>query len=274
MGICDMPTLLESAPSYGMRPSLGAKRLRVWVNPGRHNLPSVFCRRELSAGSSDPWPSDRGCLAIKNHLLMHVRLYRKTGIVETGHTGLMPNRPNKARVEPLPKALEEAKEAMKSSAVNAANVTATLAHNEMVSVGVGRFSRQLLFKGTVPPRLREIVILRMGWNCQSVYEFGQHTLFGLDVGLTEDEIYWLTRPVREYGWAEDEIALLEMVDDLYGDDCVSDATWLKLAGLFSVSEMLEFMAAALQYRLVSGLLNSCGVQRDDGVPGWPQAPTT
>ena len=53
------------------------------------------------------------------------------------HTGLMPIRPNSARVEPLPKALEEAKEAMKSSAVNAANVTATLAHNEMVSVGVG-----------------------------------------------------------------------------------------------------------------------------------------
>ena len=53
------------------------------------------------------------------------------------HTGLMPIRPNSARVEPLPKALEEAKEAMKNSAVNAANVTATLAHNEMVSVGVG-----------------------------------------------------------------------------------------------------------------------------------------
>ena len=190
------------------------------------------------------------------------------------HTGLMSIRPNAARVEPLPKALEEAKEAMKSSAVNAANVTATLAHNEMVSVGVGRFSRQLLFKGTVPPRLREMVILRMGWNCQSVYEFGQHTLFGLDVGLTEDEIYRLTRPVSEYGWEEEEVALLEMVDDLYNDDCVSDATWLKLTGLFSVSEMLEFMAAALQYRLVSGLLNSCGVQRDDGVPGWPQVPTT
>lgn len=184
----------------------------------------------------------------------------------------MPNRPSTPRVEPLPKALEEAKEAMRSSAVNAANVAATLAHNEMVSVGVGRFSRQLLFRGSVSPRLREIVILRMGWNCQSVYEFGQHTLFGLDVGLTPPEIYWLTRSVGEHSWAEDEIALLEMVDDLYDDDCVSDATWMKLTHFFSVSEVLEFMAAALQYRLVSGLLNSCGVQRDAGVPGWPEAP--
>jgi hypothetical protein len=29
------------------------------------------------------------------------------------------------------------------------------------------------------------------------------------------------------------------------------------------------MAATLFYRMVSGLLNSCGVALDDGVPGWP-----
>jgi 4-carboxymuconolactone decarboxylase len=184
----------------------------------------------------------------------------------------MPSRPSTPRVEPLSSALDEAREAMKGSVVNAINVTATLAHNEMVSTGVGRFSRQLLFKGSVDPRLREMVILRMGWNCQSVYEFGQHTLFGLDVGLTENEIYWLTRPASHFLWEQDEVALLEMVDDLYGDDCVSDATWAQLNSHFSVSDILEFMASALQYRLVSGLLNSCGVQRDEGVPGWPAAP--
>ena len=26
------------------------------------------------------------------------------------------------------------------------------------------------------------------------------------------------------------------------------------------------------YRVVSGMLNSCGVQLDDGVPGWPTPP--
>ncbi|MGZ0216862.1 MAG: hypothetical protein ACKVKP_12515, partial [Acidimicrobiales bacterium] len=72
----------------------------------------------------------------------------------------MSSRPSTPRVEPLPIALEEAKEAMKDSVANAINVTATLAHNELVSTGVGRFSRQLLFKGSVDPRLREIVILR------------------------------------------------------------------------------------------------------------------
>ena len=183
-------------------------------------------------------------------------------------------RPDRPRLEPLPEVLEQAKEAMKNSPANAANVTATLAHNEMISTGVGRFSRKLLFKGNVPARLREMVILRIGWNCQSVYEFGQHTLFGLDVGLTEEEIYGLTQPIDQYEWNTEETALLEMVDDLYDDDCVSDATWGKLTQIFSHSDILEFMAAALQYRLGSGLLNSCGVPRDEGVPGWPDAPQT
>lgn len=181
-------------------------------------------------------------------------------------------RPSTPRLEPLAEAIEPNREAMKRSVVNAVNVTATLAHNELVSKGVGRLSVALLFKGSVPPRLREIAILRMGWNCQSVYEFGQHTLFGLDAGLTEAEIYWVTRPVSQHDWSGAERTVLQMVDDLYTDDCVSDATWAELTDLFSTADVVELMAAALHYRTVSGLLNSCGVQRDEGVPGWPEAP--
>jgi len=36
--------------------------------------------------------------------------------------------------------------------------------------------------------------------------------------------------------------------------------------------IIELMGAALCYRVVSGLLNSCGVQLDEGVPGWPERP--
>ncbi|MEZ5229575.1 MAG: carboxymuconolactone decarboxylase family protein [Acidimicrobiales bacterium] len=46
----------------------------------------------------------------------------------------------------------------------------------------------LLNKGLIPAREREIVILRVGWNAQAVYEFGQHTLIGKQTGLTDDEI--------------------------------------------------------------------------------------
>jgi alkylhydroperoxidase family enzyme len=129
--------------------------------------------------------------------------------------------------------------------------------------------RSLLQEGTIPGRARELVILRMGWNCQSRYEFGQHTLMAKSLDVTDREIELLTRPLELGGWDEHERALLEMVDDLFRDDCVSDATWAELLEHFDHHDILEYMAATLFYRMVSGILNSCGVDLDDGVPGWP-----
>lgn len=181
-------------------------------------------------------------------------------------------RPTSPRVPPIEKVAAKARLAMADGPANAVNVVATLHTNRNINVAFGAFAQTLLFKGSVDARLREIVILRMGWNCQAVYEFGQHTLFGRSVGMTDREIYFVTRPIGQGAWTDVERALLQMTDDLYSDDCVSDATWAELEQHFTHSDIIEFMSAALCYRLVSGLLNSCGVQLDDGVPGWPSLP--
>src|SRR5271156_3096787 len=41
---------------------------------------------------------------------------------------------------------------------------------------------------TLPPRERELLILRIGWLCQSEYEWGQHVLFARAAGLSDTEI--------------------------------------------------------------------------------------
>lgn len=168
--------------------------------------------------------------------------------------------------------MDKARERMEQSPAKAYNVLGTLAHNPMVAEQIGRFSIKMLFKTAAERRQIELVVLRMGWNCRSIYEFGQHTLFGLDAGLTEAEIYAVTRPLVTHEWSETDRILLQMVDDLHGDDCVSDATWAELSAHWPVSDVMEFMGAALIYRVVSSMLNSCGVELDDGVPGWPTAP--
>jgi 4-carboxymuconolactone decarboxylase len=183
-------------------------------------------------------------------------------------------RPSSPRLEPIPEAAARARERSAESPANAINVAATLAHNRVVSRAVGNSAGLLLNEGTVAPRQRELAILRMGWNCEAVYEFGQHTLFGRSVGLSDDEIWFVTRPLSEGSWAAADRAVLQLVDDLYTDDCVGDAAWSEAAQHFTPSEVLEFIAAAGCYRLVSGLLNSCGVVLDDGVPGWPSPPGT
>lgn len=181
-------------------------------------------------------------------------------------------RPSAPRLEPVPEVVVKAREWMKKSPVNAVNVTATMAHNRTLAKAFGGFAQGVLFDGGLPRRIVELAVLRMGWNCQAIYEFGQHTLFGYSVGMTPTQVYDVTRPISLGTWSAPEAAVIQLVDDMWADDCVSDATWAEMEKHFSHSDIIEFMMAAGTYRTVSCLLNSCGVQLDEGVPGWPTKP--
>lgn len=179
-------------------------------------------------------------------------------------------RPDRPRISPVTEPTELQAELMFGAGdAEVANISATMAHNTRILKRFSQFGGTVLFRGVLPARERELVILRMGWNCQSVYEFGQHTRIGLDAGLTEAEILAVTKPVEEGGWSERDRDLLVMTDELWADDCVSDATWARLSEFWSDEELVELLVTAGFYRLVSGFLNSAGVRLDPGVPGWP-----
>ncbi len=182
-------------------------------------------------------------------------------------------RPAAPRVHPREDLVERIREAQRDSPVNAVNVAGTLAKNKPLNRTFGPFAQAILFEGGLSRRNVELAVLRMGWNCQAIYEFGQHTLFGLDAGLTDAEIYFVTRPLDQHDWTPEERTVLQAVDELYADDCIGEVTWQAAAAIFSEAELLHLVMAAGCYRLVSGVLNSCGVQRDEGVPGWPTAPS-
>ena len=149
------------------------------------------------------------------------------------------------------------------------DIFGVLAHHPKLLKRFNLLGGFLLNKGLLPERERELVILRVGWNAQAVYEFGQHTVIGRRCGLTDTEIAALTKAVSVHEWRADDRALIALADDLAADDCVSDATWAMLAGRWSDAELVELLIVAGFYRLVSGFLNSAGVQLDDGVPGFP-----
>jgi len=181
-------------------------------------------------------------------------------------------RPSAPRIEPRADLADKIRDRQRDSPVNAVNVSATLARNKPLNRAFGPFAQAVLFEGGLSRRNVELAVLRMGWNCQSVYEFGQHTLFGLDAGLTSSEIHAVTRPLNQHPWTDEERTVLQAVDELYVDDCIGERTWNAAAAIFSDAEMLHLVMAAGCYRLVSGVLNSSGVQLDEGVPGWPTAP--
>lgn len=148
------------------------------------------------------------------------------------------------------------------------NVFRTLARSPALAKGFLALGGHLLRGDVLPPRERELVVLRTGWRCRSEYEFGQHTTIGLASGLTAQEVARLAAEGTD-GWSDDDTVLVRLVDELCADDLVSAPTWKALSRRWSDEQLLELLVLAGYYRLVSGLLNSAGVPLEPHSPGWP-----
>ena len=183
-------------------------------------------------------------------------------------------RPSAPRIQPITDVSDEVAAILgggiNSPAGTPLNIFGTIAHHPRLLKRFMNYAGLFLNKGLLPAREREIVILRVGWNCQSVYEFGQHTIIGERVGLTIEEITAVTRDIGEHNWNDRDIALLEMSDDLCADNCVSQHTCEKLRRDWKEDELIELVMVAGTYRLVSGFLNTMGVELDAQTPGWPE----
>ncbi len=118
-------------------------------------------------------------------------------------------------------------------------------------------------RNSLSERDRELVILRVGYNCKSGYEFTQHTRIGLDAGLTEAEIEAIKAGPDDPSWGDADRAMLRATDDLTSDFHVSDASWSALSFL-SDKQKMDLVMTVGQYTQVSMMLNSFGVQLDAG----------
>jgi len=185
----------------------------------------------------------------------------------------MSNRPATPRIAPLApdEQDDEARELLGGVATpgapGASNIFTTLVRHP------GLFRKWLpfggkLLAGKIPARERELLILRSGWRCASEYEWGQHVLIGRAAGLTDDEIRRIQDGPDAPGWAPADATLLRAADELHDDSCITDATWAALAAHYDVRQLIELPMLVGHYHLVAYALNSLGVQREPGVPGF------
>jgi alkylhydroperoxidase family enzyme len=150
------------------------------------------------------------------------------------------------------------------------NIFATLAHHPKLLRSWLGFGNHVLGASTLPARERELAILRVGWLCRSDYEWGQHVLLARRVGIGDAEIARVAAGPDAPGWSPREAAVLRAADELWGDARIGDASWAELARHFEVQQLLDLVFTVGQYALVSMALNSCGVERDPGVPGFEE----
>ena len=151
------------------------------------------------------------------------------------------------------------------------NIFATLARHPALLRRWLVFGNHILGKSTLPPRERELAILRMGWLCRADYEWGHHVAMGKETGLTDAEIQRVAQGPDAPEWDSFVRVLLRAVDELHRDTFISDTTWQFLAARYNTQQLLDLVFTAGQYKLVCMALNSVGVQLEDGYERLPSA---
>jgi alkylhydroperoxidase family enzyme len=177
-------------------------------------------------------------------------------------------RPTSPRITPLPskdRDIDAKTEIDKFGSNGTDNTFDTLSrHPRLLSTWMP-FSAWLAVESELPPRLRELSILRTGWRCQSEYEFGQHAVLGRKVGVTDEEIARVKEGPNAAGWTEEEAALLRAADELHEDACISGETWAVLSKHLTERQLIEVPFLAGQYHLVAYMLNSLGIEIEPGL---------
>lgn len=150
------------------------------------------------------------------------------------------------------------------------NIFKTLAHHPKLMKRWLVFGNHILGNNSLPPREREMAILRIGWLCRAEYEWGQHVVISRQIGMSDDEIQRVAAGPEADGWEPFEAALLRAVDELKDDSMITDSTWQVLSEHYGKEQLMDLVFTVGQYNLVSMALNTFGVQLDDGIEGFPE----
>ncbi len=144
------------------------------------------------------------------------------------------------------------------------NIFRTLAHAPEALVRFNAWGSYILSRrNALSPRQREILILRTGFLCRSGYEWSQHHRIGLQSGLGADDIERIKGGAGD-GWGPAEAALIRAADGLHADQFIDDVTWAELGAHFTQKQCMDVVFTCAQYTQVSMILNTFGVQLEDG----------
>ncbi len=136
----------------------------------------------------------------------------------------------------------------------------------------------MLWRGTLDPRLRELVIMRIGWVTASDYEWTQHWRVAQGLGISADDLLGVRDWQTYQAFGPTERAVLSATDDVVRDGAVSAESWAACRRELGTDPALlvELVTAIGAWRMVASILHSLQVPLDDGLASWPpdgQPPT-
>ncbi|HMK84489.1 MAG TPA: carboxymuconolactone decarboxylase family protein [Steroidobacteraceae bacterium] len=126
------------------------------------------------------------------------------------------------------------------------------------------FNNHISIASTLPRRVSELVILRIGWLRCSEYEFAHHLVLGARAGLSEAELARVQLGPDAPGWDPLDAEVIRAVDELHADAFIKDATYDRLCSHFSTEQLLDLVFTVGCYEVVSMAFKTFRVQLEAG----------
>lgn len=129
---------------------------------------------------------------------------------------------------------------------------------------------QLLENNKFDIRLRELMIMRIGWVTGSAYEWTNHWRVATTAGLPPEDILAVRdwRNSDRLGTADR--AILAATDECLAGKSISDATWAEVAKYVTdPGEQVEFVIAMGNWLMFSMLFRNLRIPLGEGVAVWP-----
>ena len=149
------------------------------------------------------------------------------------------------------------------------NLYATLITHPKLYTPRTVFGSYLQKDDALPPRIRELVIMRTSYENNAPYEWAHHIALAKQAGYSDADITRIVKGGSAPGWDEDQKAALLAVDELRRDAFISNATWALLTKHFNTQRILEIIYTSGGYAMTASAINSLGIQIEPGFEARP-----
>ena len=176
------------------------------------------------------------------------------------------------RVAPLDAAAAKAAaaEAGIPEAMAELNVFRILLRHPQLARRVNDLLLTQLFSGHLDRRLRELIIMRIGWTTACDYEWTQHWRVAQQFGVEPQDLLAVRDWRSSDRFGATERAILAATDETLASGCVSAETWADCErALPSAEERLELVSAISTWHFISEMAKTLQIPLEQGVASWP-----
>lgn len=143
-------------------------------------------------------------------------------------------------------------------------IISVMANHPPLGMVYNNWGKHFLMNNSLNTRQLEIIILRIARLVNSAYEWHNHVGYGMNAGITLEEIAAIRDFPEGNPFNEEETALITACDELLKQNNISDPTWATLSKTLNRTQMMDLVFTIGHYVMTSWALSAFGVPIEGG----------